>query len=865
MENNSYVLKRIYKIKKNNSTSLSSLNSNINKNNLFTYDLDKKEDLQNTLGTSKTLGASKFHKKNISTEKNGSYILINSNKKFSIQNESSHKSNIIPSLNEEFGKQILVNKAPTYCENKLEINKIIRKKRLEKLLDYENFHNSMKTINNFNSYYEKNKSKILEDKIIRPNIFNAYNKINNFKSASANNIFLDLINSKKKNKIKSKINTEEDFNEKNTRYSNIVKNNSHFSNRIRNRNIKNMKESSRINDNEKTDENLGTTHTNINNSNGVLMTLLPLIPRSKRFKIKHRECPDIFLEQSQESEGINIYNFSTQKIENDIFLNLEHKTRTVEQFTILEKKIIKLKYFQNIQKKSLENIIKSDKFNIDKKVNFLIKLNKIYNNIWADFRQKINFYLHFLFDKKSDFETKLQITLRKKKINENAIEKLMIQSVKKQKELEELVQTRNFLLQVKLKLKVQPPYFAALLHRDSRKIELGNILITSTVGTKNSAVIKFLDSFSVLNLVQLYEIHPMNSLLKLFRKKINNRRIIPKEFREKYIYQEDLLNNENNNKYIPQKGEIFFDNDPEKFLDIFHSLESKNLFLLHKNNSIKKFSSTIKQEYETKYLSEYDDLHDQEILEEIEYRERYLIKIKARNKQLKEDLKKVSNKEFVDNNIYTKKLIQAQANSSFVELSFFKMINYIKLLEGYKYHGVLLLEKLITIVKTFINLKYGDYTLARCYMFVEEVELNHILKLNKKSFNETNKFKVYDYILQLIKLYDDICEYVKNMQKMYEADDKNRVFMRKRREEVQTMRKISNARETRELLEDKRERVIDKVVEKWRRPVNRVFRKIDDKYNTRMKNKYRSKSVEELEKIKKEKLKNEVEGLIFFE
>ena len=149
--------------------------------------------------------------------------------------------------------------------------------------------------------------------------------------------------------------------------------------------------------------------------------------------------------------------------------------------------------------------------------------------------------MRFLFDKKSDFETKLQITLRKKKINENAIEKLMIQSVKKQKELEELVQTRNFLLQVKLKLKVQPPYFAALLHRDSRKIELGNILITSTVGTKNSAVIKFLDSFSVLNLVQLYEIHPMNSLLKLFTKKINNRRIIPKEFREKYIYQEDLI------------------------------------------------------------------------------------------------------------------------------------------------------------------------------------------------------------------------------------------------------------------------------------------------------------------------------------
>ena len=264
-------------------------------------------------------------------------------------------------------------------------------------------------------------------------------------------------------------------------------------------------------------------------------------------------------------------------------------------------------------------------------------------------------------------------------------------------------------------------------------------------------------------------------------------------------------------------------------------------------------------------MLEQEDNNKSELLEEIIYREKYLLKIKARNKQLKEDLKSVSNKEFVDNNIYTKKLIQAQANSSFVELSFFKMINYIKLLEGYKYHGVLLLEKLITIVKTFIGLKYGDYSLNRCYMFIEQLELNHILKLNKKSFNEDNKFKVYDYILQLIKLYDDICEYVKNMQKIYEADDKNRIFMRKRREEVLTMRKISNARETRELLADKRERVIDKVVEKWRKPVNRVFRKIDDKYNTKMRNKYRSKSIEEIQKMKKEKIQNEIEGLIFFD
>ena len=55
----------------------------------------------------------------------------------------------------------------------------------------------------------------------------------------------------------------------------------------------------------------------------------------------------------------------------------------------------------------------------------------------------MNLYLHFLFDKKNEMETNLGIISRKKKNNENIIEKLMIQAVKKQKELEELVQIRK--------------------------------------------------------------------------------------------------------------------------------------------------------------------------------------------------------------------------------------------------------------------------------------------------------------------------------------------------------------------------------------------------------------------------------------
>ena len=90
------------------------------------------------------------------------------------------------------------------------------------------------------------------------------------------------------------------------------------------------------------------------------------------------------------------------------------------------------------------------------------------------------------------------------------------------------------------------------------------------------------------------------------------------------------------------------------------------------------------------------------------------------------------------------------------------MLNYLKILNHYKYHGVLLLEKLIAIIKS-----------------ISMVDLDIILIINKKSFNEKNKFMVYDYSLKLIKLYDDICEYVKYRQAIYESNKKKDLYKEK--------------------------------------------------------------------------------------
>jgi hypothetical protein len=120
----------MYKIKKNNSTSLSSLNSYFNRNNKYTYELDRKEEIPNSNITNTTFFGNKFNK-NISNDKNGSYISININKNISENNiNKSNNSKGIGSVNENVFRKIMINKAPSFYMNKMAINKIIKKKKL---------------------------------------------------------------------------------------------------------------------------------------------------------------------------------------------------------------------------------------------------------------------------------------------------------------------------------------------------------------------------------------------------------------------------------------------------------------------------------------------------------------------------------------------------------------------------------------------------------------------------------------------------------------------------------------------------------------------------------------------------------------
>ena len=120
MDKNSKAFKRMSKIKKD-SSSISTLNTNkYNHPNRYTYELDKKEEIQNSFGISSILGKS--------NNKKGSLSSLNINKFFIVK-----KNDNTSDSKDTYLKKINKNSISNFYKPKIAINKIIRRKKIEKL------------------------------------------------------------------------------------------------------------------------------------------------------------------------------------------------------------------------------------------------------------------------------------------------------------------------------------------------------------------------------------------------------------------------------------------------------------------------------------------------------------------------------------------------------------------------------------------------------------------------------------------------------------------------------------------------------------------------------------------------------------
>ena len=372
------------------------------------------------------------------------------------------KLNLLDST--EFHKNIyqdstIIN-APSFSDNLSEIKKMIKDRK------YQNFRNIFNRFvdSPFNSDYMKEFHMIKKRKLI-------FQRKNNFEQIKRNNSCEDLFDSKKI--IKNKIKIDDSTQGLSTNCSKKL--NSNFTLRYANNNNNNTQITR--NKSQNNIFNLSTTRNksiiDIKSPDRQSVSNISLNEDSKNSFQNNIILPKISINSKQNScqtdspliqinlGGSFITEIKTDKIKFDI--NQLLKDRNIgDKIDTYEEKILKLKIYQTYQREKFKKILKDKQYQVQERIDFIIKMYKMYEKIFYEYINKLKNYNKFLYETANEMEIEMR-DHNKIKININdEIEHLMGKLVDKQKKLEYLIKTRNFLFKMK--------------NRDKKIIKLSNQL-----------------------------------------------------------------------------------------------------------------------------------------------------------------------------------------------------------------------------------------------------------------------------------------------------------------------------------------------------------------------------------------------------
>ena len=636
------------------------------------------------------------------------------------------------------------NKAPTLGDNKKEINKIIKKKKLKKIEDFNNIFNTIL---------------INESKVFRSNLYITGGGLNTFRSNSQS-IILDRNQSKENGPQQKK-------------YKSIYQNNNSSLLDRANINIETglnsnslYNESNVFNENRKNNSKI--IYPFVNNSNMSFIIKQPDIENSPSFKGK-----DLY-------NDIKIRNISKLRMEiNDaIFNNLRFRG----EFSKLEKKMIKFKIFQNIQDTKVKAILSKEEYHIEKKYNNLIKLKKKLAQKYIIYSKNMNNYLEFLSDKIKEIKADLKKTDLQIKNYIIQLEKIILDIVKKQNELESLVDKRNFLIQIKEKFKSPQIHYQELLIKDSKKLYIGNYFLTLDIlkQTKNKIIIDFI-----------------GQILDIKRK-----------------IKENILNKDNLEPdfYISSS---FYKLNPvfesvEDFIHLYNYLKEKSINYLIRAENEKKAISKIKRNFEENYLTDNDYLED-EILE----KENEKIKLLYNHKILVDTYDYYKNNILKKINDITIKTLDSENKINqkrFINLDNELKDKYEKQIKKYKYGGILLFKNLVKYVKFFSQFKYDK---SQYYLnLFDDRKLDNALNVNVNEFNDDNIRLIDRYLVILASKYEKVCKYIMNRHQIFLLNEKNKKIIESKKNEINEIRRIHISNEIKNLIKKKKNEEIKKIIEK---------------------------------------------------
>ena len=490
---------------------------------------------------------------------------------------------------------------------------------------------------------------------------------------------------------------------------------------------------------------------------------------------------------------------------NDILFNQNQKIYLSE----LGKKLLKYKSLQAFQENRLELMSKKDINGLIQRIILLEKSLKKYNQLSIEYFREINNYIRFLKDKFYILKNYYEENNIKRLNLYFEVEKLVTDNILKQQDLEYLVEIRLFLIQVKYYIIKRPNYFSQALKETSRKYELGKLILRLKNYPQNSNVARFLESIPEIKNMTTSTSSTASPILKskAFLKQKSIRKIrknsplkiidIEKNKDKEKVKEKDKDKEIKNLIKSPRK-KVF--ESPEELMILFNSIESKNLRLIKENDYLKTNINIVQKEYDDLYrsnlvLQKYNDLDKkEEILKKL--KEEYII--------LNDKFNNLKNNKFNEEENNSTRKIKEGERGIYLDLNIFKKFTYYKILSKYKYKGLLVLEKLIGFIQEFFALNYLNYGISRGYKLIGKNSLNKLLEINRKNINNLDKHVINDYILMLLKLYENICEYIKFKDMEYNSIKENKNIIHKKREEIQIEKKIKYAKAIKDLAEEKR-------------------------------------------------------------
>lgn len=507
--------------------------------------------------------------------------------------------------------------------------------------------------------------------------------------------------------------------------------------------------------------------------------------------------------------------FSAQKIEFKI-RELYGDKKTGKQLANCSRNMYMIKNYMNIKKDKLNqelalqnNLIEQEKLTFSSLMN-----NK--NYLLEKFCTTYDSYLKFLRTTIHNEKTKLDELSDKQTSILYEVNNLLGLVIKKQAILEEYVQSRDFLLKIKLKRAEMPFSYIKQSYLDTKIEEVGSTINSLQSKINMLIVEKFMKHYNYLH-------------------KYMKRR----ESIEKGRDDECLIYND----YIKRNIAIF--NDVGEFMQNLNELEAKNMLLLEENEKIRHEM----MEYQLSYanLNQDSERYTKFLDIQIDIKQRHHNELLNRNKKLRYKIKYFTstlNNSTINTTISNKEKIK-QFSGTFINKDNINFEKYQTLLLSYPYQYSYVVKKLFFFIENIIKAKYFSLNYDKIFTYIKPEDYYKYMNMK---FNENNKDKIIYICKQLLLIYEIIIEFIQKKHKEYLLNPKLKEKTLALVIENQKNSKLQNARMIRKFIEDKRNVLKEDIIKKNRKVIFLEGRKCKEfpmlLSKNKNKHKHRNKSVE---------------------